>query len=102
MHAEQREKLILESMATSGFITYRDLETKLDASPATIRRDLKRLDAAGLIARVHGGAKLVHREGTEPDILHLAGTPFDQAITDRKSTRLNSSHTDISRMPSSA
>ena len=27
---------------------------------------------------------------------------FDQQITDRKSTRLNSSHTDISRMPSSA
>ena len=33
------------------------------------------------------------------------GTPvlvYTIAITDRKSTRLNSSHTDISRMPSSA
>ena len=27
---------------------------------------------------------------------------FYNAVTDRKSTRLNSSHTDISRMPSSA
>ena len=30
------------------------------------------------------------------------GEPFAQAEGDRKSTRLNSSHTDISRMPSSA
>ena len=29
-------------------------------------------------------------------------TPFDVDYRDRKSTRLNSSHTDISRMPSSA
>ena len=28
--------------------------------------------------------------------------PDEQAVIDRKSTRLNSSHTDISRMPSSA
>ena len=27
---------------------------------------------------------------------------IDEALADRKSTRLNSSHTDISRMPSSA
>ena len=36
----------------------------------------------------------------------LALTPGDKhliaSVTDRKSTRLNSSHTDISRMPSSA
>ena len=31
----------------------------------------------------------------------LAGLPMDETA-DRKSTRLNSSHTDISRMPSSA
>ena len=29
-------------------------------------------------------------------------TPYDRGDLDRKSTRLNSSHTDISRMPSSA
>ena len=30
------------------------------------------------------------------------GGPFGATLVDRKSTRLNSSHTDISRMPSSA
>ena len=34
--------------------------------------------------------------------LRLSTRPFDQGPLDRKSTRLNSSHTDISRMPSSA
>ena len=32
----------------------------------------------------------------------LFGLPTEDATRDRKSTRLNSSHTDISRMPSSA
>ena len=32
----------------------------------------------------------------------LAGKLYPNGIPDRKSTRLNSSHTDISRMPSSA
>ncbi|MCJ2185844.1 DeoR/GlpR family DNA-binding transcription regulator [Novosphingobium beihaiensis] len=81
MHAEEREKLILDAMVASGFITYRDLEARLDASPATIRRDLTRLEAAGRIVRVHGGAKLVPQESPETGPLHLAGTPFDQAIT---------------------
>ena len=42
--------------------------------------------------------------GMEP--CELAGTVMKEAVNrsavDRKSTRLNSSHTDISRMPSSA
>ena len=33
---------------------------------------------------------------------HLVREKSDGALLDRKSTRLNSSHTDISRMPSSA
>ena len=34
--------------------------------------------------------------------IHVADTYSTQAATDRKSTRLNSSHSEISRMPSSA
>ena len=33
---------------------------------------------------------------------HHKGERFERLMQDRKSTRLNSSHTDISRMPSSA
>lgn len=81
MHAEERERLILDAIEPSGFITYRDLERRLDASPATIRRDLSRLERAGRIARVHGGAKLV--TDSRPGAPHLLGTPFDQSIAQR-------------------
>ena len=36
------------------------------------------------------------------DPTHLVGNIIKAFLSDRKSTRLNSSHTDISRMPSSA
>ena len=75
MHANERERLILEALAATGFVSYRALEARLGASPATIRRDLTRLDAQGRIARVHGGAMLAENP---PQLL---GTPFDQSIT---------------------
>lgn len=78
MHAEERERLILEALEPSGFVSYRDLEARLDASPATIRRDLTRLEEQGRIERVHGGAKLANRTEEAP---RLIGTPFDQSIT---------------------
>ena len=80
MHATEREKLILEAIGLSGFISYRDLEAGLDVSPATIRRDLSRLEAAGRIVRVHGGAKLPN-DATSDLAGGLIGTPFDLSIT---------------------
>lgn len=80
MHAAERERLILASMAQSGFVSYRELEGALDASPATIRRDLTRLETEGRIARVHGGAKLVE-DKDDTGQPRLIGTPFDQSIT---------------------
>jgi DeoR family ulaG and ulaABCDEF operon transcriptional repressor len=80
MHATQRERLIIDAIEASGFITYRDLEARLDASPATIRRDLTRLERAGAIVRVHGGAKPAV-EAKASARSGLAGTPFAQSIT---------------------
>ncbi len=80
MHAEERERLILAAMSESGFVSYRELEGTLDASPATIRRDLSRLEAQGRIVRVHGGAKLAEKNGRDTQF-RLTGTPFDQSIT---------------------
>ena len=80
MHAEERERLILEAVADTGFVSYRALEAQLDASPATIRRDLTRLEESGRIQRVHGGAKLPEDDKPE-NPLGLAGTPFEQSIT---------------------
>jgi len=75
MHASEREALILGALSATGFVSYRALEARLGASPATIRRDLTRLEAQGRIVRVHGGARLAEAPP------HLLGTPFDQSIT---------------------
>lgn len=80
MHATEREKLILEALRPTGFISYRDLEAHLRASPATIRRDLSRLEESGRIERVHGGAKLPS-DGDADSMGRLTGTPFDLSIT---------------------
>lgn len=81
MHAAEREQLIVEALKRTGFVSYRDLEAQLDASPATIRRDLARLESEGRIARVHGGAKLAEGNGAAGTAPSLSGTPFDTAIT---------------------
>lgn len=79
MHAEERERRIFEALRPTGFVSYRDLEALLDASPATIRRDLTRLEESRQIVRVHGGAKLP--DGEDATGPRLLGTPFEQNIT---------------------
>lgn len=83
MHAAEREKVIVEAVRPTGFVSYRELEALLEASPATIRRDLSRLEEQGQIVRVHGGAKLAdHGEASRAQsAFQLSGTPFEQAIT---------------------
>lgn len=81
MHATEREKLILDTVARSGFATYRELEGALDASPATIRRDLSRLEDSGRLTRVHGGAKLPGPAEGNTAMQGLQGTPFAKSIT---------------------
>ncbi len=79
MHAAERERLILDLLGERGFVAFRDLEPRMDASPATIRRDLERLAADGRIERVHGGARLAGDgpPGPEPA---LSGVPFHENI----------------------
>jgi DeoR family transcriptional regulator, ulaG and ulaABCDEF operon transcriptional repressor len=85
MHSAEREKLILDFLDQKGFVSFQDLERRMEASPATIRRDLERLMSAGLITRVRGGAKRADApksapnaaEGTRPS---LVGVPFHENI----------------------
>lgn len=82
MHATEREKLILASVEETGFVSYRDLEAKILASPATIRRDLARLEKQSKLERVHGGAKSA---GKSPHLSMaafgaLTGTPFEKSL----------------------
>lgn len=82
MHAAEREKMILDSLGESGFVSFRDLEGRVAASPATIRRDLDRLEEAGVITRVRGGAKRVGADGaaTPTSEEGLSGVPFHENI----------------------
>lgn len=75
MHAEERERTILAMLEKSGFVTFRELDKRVMASPATVRRDLERLAVAGRIVRVHGGVKM-------PDAVTagLTGVPFHENI----------------------
>ncbi len=82
MHANQRDDLILSLLAAKGFVTFRELETRISGSAATIRRDLERLAGEGKLTRVRGGAKLMAAAGANALApgFHLAGVPFHENI----------------------
>lgn len=88
MHATERERVILQLLRQRGFITSQELEKKLDASSATLRRDLERLEGAGEIVRVRGGAKLAAEEAA-PDEgpLRLRGVPFQQNVQQHREAK---------------
>ena len=56
MLTDERRALILDRLQTHGRVLAADLTAELDVSPDTIRRDLRELDEAGMLRRVHGGA----------------------------------------------
>ena len=55
---DQRAKTILQHLLHHGNTSVDELAAELDASPASVRRDLARLEERGLVHRTHGGAKL--------------------------------------------
>jgi DeoR family ulaG and ulaABCDEF operon transcriptional repressor len=82
MHATERERLIVELLQRRGFISFQELENNMDASPATIRRDLERMAGEGQLTRVRGGAKLTtETSAAAPSgTSHLSGVPFHENI----------------------
>jgi DeoR/GlpR family transcriptional regulator of sugar metabolism len=53
---DERRSLILDRLRSQGRVLAADLTTELSVSSDTVRRDLRELDDAGLLRRVHGGA----------------------------------------------
>ena len=56
MRRAERLDGILSRLASDGSVSVRELTEALDASPATVRRDLKLLEEQKLLSRSHGGA----------------------------------------------
>ncbi|MHA1524065.1 MAG: DeoR/GlpR family DNA-binding transcription regulator [Alphaproteobacteria bacterium] len=60
-----RLEVIQSQLFARGVVSVQDLSDQLNASLATIRRDLQYLEEAGVAERIHGGARLVGRSGIE-------------------------------------
>jgi DeoR/GlpR family transcriptional regulator of sugar metabolism len=64
MLTDERRSLILDRLRTHGRVLAADLTAELDVSSDTVRRDLRELDEAGLVRRVHGGALPRHGDAS--------------------------------------
>ena len=63
MRGTLRRTSIMDRIRRDGAASVGELARELDVSPATIHRDLRALTEEGLVERVHGGARLVDRQG---------------------------------------
>ncbi len=63
-----RQRQILDAVATHGFVTIEALARSFTVSTQTVRRDIIALSAANLLQRFHGGAGI----GTEAPAVRLA------------------------------
>lgn len=61
MLTKEREALILKCLNRNERVSTTDLAQKFDTSESTIRRDLAKLEAAGQLVRIHGGAEKVSK-----------------------------------------
>jgi DeoR family transcriptional regulator, ulaG and ulaABCDEF operon transcriptional repressor len=75
LHAVERRQAILDLLGQQALLTFRELEGRVRASPATLRRDLDQLEREGRIERLHGGARLAAEAPAG-----LQGVPFRENI----------------------
>lgn len=59
MLERQRHRLILDLLEEQRFVRLQELTEALDASAATIRRDINKLADEGKLDKIHGGAQLL-------------------------------------------
>lgn len=60
----ERRQAILDAVRTTGYVRAAELTSILHVDASTIRRDMDRLERAGLIRRMHGGALPADPEDT--------------------------------------
>lgn len=77
-----RHEHILREVQLRGCVRSAELARKLGVNSVTIRRDIVRLDAAGLVARVHGGALALEKVHSRPErIRPLVGLMIPSTIS---------------------
>ncbi|MFH0521585.1 DeoR/GlpR family DNA-binding transcription regulator [Streptomyces sp. M41] len=78
MYAPERQQEILRLARDGGRVDVLSLAEEFQVTAETIRRDLKALDRAGLVRRVHGGAIPAGRLDFEPDLAERETTAADE------------------------
>ncbi|WP_328494639.1 DeoR/GlpR family DNA-binding transcription regulator [Streptomyces sp. NBC_00414] len=78
MYAPERQQEILRLARDGGRVDVVSLAEEFQVTAETIRRDLKALDRAGLLRRVHGGAIPAGRLDFEPDLAERETTSADE------------------------
>lgn len=78
MYAPERQQEILRLARDGGRVDVLSLAEEFQVTAETIRRDLKALDRAGLLRRVHGGAIPAGRLDFEPDLAERESTAADE------------------------
>ncbi|MEU9982072.1 DeoR/GlpR family DNA-binding transcription regulator [Streptomyces sp. NPDC050856] len=78
MYAPERQQRILNLARERGRVEVLSLADEFQVTAETIRRDLKALDRAGLVRRVHGGAIPAGRLDFEPDLSERESTAADE------------------------
>ncbi|MEV4915913.1 DeoR/GlpR family DNA-binding transcription regulator [Streptomyces tirandamycinicus] len=78
MYAPERQQEILRLARDGGRVEVLSLADEFQVTAETIRRDLKALDRAGLVRRVHGGAIPAGRLDFEPDLAERESTAADE------------------------
>ena len=78
MYAPERQQEILRLARDGGRVDVLSLAEEFQVTAETVRRDLKALDRAGLVRRVHGGAIPAGRLDFEPDLAERETTAADE------------------------
>ncbi|MET9495895.1 DeoR/GlpR family DNA-binding transcription regulator [Streptomyces sp. NPDC006552] len=78
MYGPERQQEILRLAREGGRVDVLSLAEVFQVTAETVRRDLKALDRAGLVRRVHGGAIPAGRLDFEPDLAERESTAADE------------------------
>jgi DeoR family ulaG and ulaABCDEF operon transcriptional repressor len=76
MLEKQRQQLILDILVEQQFASVRSLSSQLDASEATIRRDITKMAANGQLNKIRGGAEVMGEHAVKSNRPQVKGSVF--------------------------